>query len=91
MARSNSAPDVIIFRPSDEPPGGGNFVSSKFGEKQHRKSFRKKLYNIFLNTPLTQNLQHRRSSNASILGLDGYEGSRRNSNSGSIDMKVRIF
>ena len=89
MARSNSAPDIIIFRPGSERQGDGD-LTNRFGEKHHRKSVRKRLYGIFMNTALAQTLQHRRSSNSSSLGLDGYETPRRNSNSGSIDMKVSV-
>lgn len=86
MARSNSAPNIVILRPTDEPPRSGNTPSFNFGEKHYRKSIRKKIRNLFSNTPGTQNLQLRRSSNSGTLGL---ESSSRGSSPSSIDTKVR--
>ena len=88
MARSNSFPNIVILRPTDEQTRSRNSVGSNFGEKSLRKSIRKKFRNLFPHTSSSQNVTIRRSSYSS-LGLDGYEeSSRRGSSNSLVDSKV---
>ena len=89
MARSNSAPNIVILKPNDENsrPDNGR-LSYDFGQKHHRQSIRKKLRNMLLHSPVSPIIQRRRASNSSVLGFDS---SSRGSSPSSVDIKVNGY
>lgn len=94
MARSNSAPNIVILRSTDESTRSRLSLQTNLGEKNHfgdkslRKSIRKRLRNLFPRTSSTHNLQERRSSNSGSLGFEDFVDWSRGSSPVLGDTKV---